>query len=94
MVAAVGKAEIHYVVARVDDDSNCKPLDACLSVVTTVADSDTCPDGIAVATIATANVATTVDVADVVVATSDVDSSKPPDGAVLDAVPIEESPIH
>ena len=85
---------MHDVIARVDDDNNCKPFAACLSsVLTTVADSDTCQDGTVVVAIAAANIATTVVVADVVVASTDVDSGKTPDGADLDAVPAEKSPI-
>ena len=34
-VSAAGKAEIHDVAARVDDNSNCKPSVACLSSVVT-----------------------------------------------------------
>ena len=93
-VTSVGKAETHDVVVRVDDDSNCKTPVACLSsVVTTITDSDTCLEETVIVAIAAVNVATIVVVANVVVATTDVDLGKPRDGADLDAVPAEESLI-
>jgi hypothetical protein len=50
---------------------------------------DACPDCTVVVASVAADVATTVVVVDVIVATMDVDTSKPPDAANLDAIPAD-----